>query len=644
MIDNKYIESIINEYFKRENIFTIHQIDSYNDLIDNILPRILSQSFPISIDFKNDIISNICVSVLNIKIERPYYTENNGCSKIMTPNIARLRNYTYSLSVIIDIGVKYTLIENDIKIISSIKKIKNILLCKIPIIVKSKYCVYKDDIFKECRYDTGGYTIINGNEKVLITQEKIIPNIIQIYKLTKNNTKYSYLSEVKSYPSLSYGITKTTSIKITNKKLPHDNLIYISFPRIKTDIPISILFRALGCITDKEILYHIIDNDNSSEENNIIKILYKSLMNKSNCHSENDAINYISKYINHSTNVNFTQEMKNEFCKNIIKRDLLPHLGTDNKKKINFIGLMINKLIKCFMGLINPSSRDSYENKRMEPAGVLMGNLIYQGMNKIIKDIKIYITKEVSTGLWIITNDYEEIVNELNISKMIKSSYIENILKSSLSTGNWGMKNNINKQGVSQVLNRLTFMSTLSHLRRISTPVDSTGKLIAPRKLQSTQWGYICPTETPEGQSVGVVKNLAMTCEITSEIPGDIILYYINEYIIDINDINIYKENKNNYIKVFINGNWLGYTKNPTELYNNFKKYRYNNLIHHHCSIQWNYINNELFIFSDRGRCIRPLLIAKQSYNYNMDIIKKKSWDELIINSKETNIDDIIFL
>ena len=176
---------------------------------------------------------------------------------------------------------------------------------------------------------------------------------------------------------------------------------------------------------------------------------------------------------------------------------------------------------------------------------------------------------------------------------MIKSSYIENILKSSLSTGNWGMKNNINKQGVSQVLNRLTFMSTLSHLRRISTPVDSTGKLIAPRKLQSTQWGYICPTETPEGQSVGVVKNLAMTCEITSEIPGDIILYYINEYIIDINDINIYKENKNNYIKVFINGNWLGYTKNPTDLYNNFKKYRYNNLIHHHCSIQWNYINNE---------------------------------------------------
>ena len=170
MIDDQYIQLIIDKYFKRDNIFVSHQIDSYNDLIDNILPKILSQSFPISIDFKNDKISNICISVTNIKIERPYYTENNGCSKIMTPNIARLRNYTYSLSVIIDIGVNYLLLENDIKIKSPTKYIKNILLCKIPIIVKSKYCVYKDDIFSECRYDVGGYTIINGNEKVIISQ------------------------------------------------------------------------------------------------------------------------------------------------------------------------------------------------------------------------------------------------------------------------------------------------------------------------------------------------------------------------------------------------------------------------------------------------------------------------------------------
>ena len=165
MIDNKYIESIINEYFKRENIFTIHQIDSYNDLIDIILPKILSQSFPISINFKNDTINNVCVDISNIKIERPYYTENNGCSKIMTPNIARLRNYTYSLSVIIDIGVNYSTYEDNIKVVSSTKYIKNIILCKIPIVVKSKYCVYKDNIFSK------SVNLISGENQIVIHVE-----------------------------------------------------------------------------------------------------------------------------------------------------------------------------------------------------------------------------------------------------------------------------------------------------------------------------------------------------------------------------------------------------------------------------------------------------------------------------------------
>ena len=100
---------------------------------------------------------------------------------------------------------------------------------------------------------------------------------------------------------------------------------------------------------------------------------------------------------------------------------------------------------------------------------------------------------------------------------------IENVLKGAMATGNWGIKNNNNKQGVSQVLNRLTFMSSISHLRRVSTPVDNTGKLIPPRKLHSSQWGYICPVETPEGQSVGVVKNLSLMCEITTTIPSDFI-------------------------------------------------------------------------------------------------------------------------
>ena len=639
MIDEKVVEQLVSKYFEQKNILVNHQIESYNDLIDNILPKILAQSFPLSVNLNDEILKNITISIISIRIEKPYYTENNGVPKMLTPHIARLRNFTYSLSVFISVSVKYTQIENDIEIILPSKTIDNILLCKIPIIVKSEHCVYKSDIYSECKFDTGGYTIINGNEKVVITQERVIPNIIQVHQNSKASSKYKYTCEVKSCGANTYGTTKTISIKLTNKPSMFENMIYVSFPHIRTDIPITILFRALGCITDKEIIYHIIDNDNSDMDNFILKMIRKSFTETTDCQTEFDAIMYITKYINHS-NTSFLDEMKYEYCKNILKRDLLPHLGNDGKKKIQYLGLMINKLLKCDIGAISPSNRDNYANKRIEPVGILMGNLINQCMNRIAKDIKLYVNKEVSTGIWSLNNNYEDIINDINISKMIKSNYIETVLKSALATGNWGMKNNVNKQGVSQVLNRLTFMSTLSHMRRLSTPIDTTGKLIAPRKLQNSQWGYICPTETPEGQSVGVVKNLSMMCEITSDVSPDTYMSYIEKYIEPVDKYDLYSLNKSQITKVFVNGDWIGYTSSPSELAVEFKQMRTKNLIHPHCSIYWNHTDNSIYIFSDGGRCTRPLL--KMNILDISNYVVHDTWDEILINNDKEKIIEYI--
>ena len=477
MIDKNHINHIIQEYFSREHILINHQIDSYNDLIDNILPEIISKVFPIKINIKKSEIDSIEFSVKNIRLERPSYTEKNGCNKVMTPNMARIKNYTYSLQVIVDI-----MIMNQIKDNSTIYELKNIVLCKIPIVVKSKYCVYKEDIFSECKYDPGGYLIVNGNEKVLITQEKVVPNIIHLYPSPNNNTKYKYISEVKSSSPEAFGVVKTCSVKITNKPLLNNCKLYIKFPRIKKDLPISVVFRALGCLTDKEILYYIIDNDGSEIDNIIIKILHGSLLENENVYTELDATKYISNHVNLTKN-SFSDDIKYDYTKNIIKKDLLPHLHTD-MKKLHFLGIMINKLLKYSLGLIQASNRDSYPNKRMEVAGVLMGNLIYQGLNKISKDIKLYINKNISDDFLSIKDN--RIINDINIGKIIKPNFIENILKSALATGNWGLKNTINRQGVSQVLNRLTSMTLFSHLRRISTPIDSSGKLIGPEASKYT--------------------------------------------------------------------------------------------------------------------------------------------------------------
>ena len=632
MIDEKCVDTLLTKYFERENILVNHQIESFNDFIDTILPTIISQSFPLTIKFHDKTLNihELTMYVTSMDTENPYYTENNGCTKTMTPHIARLRNYTYSLSVLIDLEIKISIYQDDDIVILPNKQIKGVVLGKIPIIVRSKYCVWKSDILSECKFDVGGYTIINGNEKVMITQEKIVPNMILVHKNSKNNSKYSHVAEVRSSEEKTYGFTKTISVKITNKPRLSDNKLFISIPRMKQDIPVFILFKALGALTDKEIIYHIIDNDGSETDKMMISIIRASLESVSEYTTSEQAIEYMIKYINH-VNASFSPDIKIKYCKDILRRDYLPHLGNSFLDKIQFTGLIINKLLKVAMGIQEPCNRDSYANKRLEPAGNLMANLTFQCMNRILKDIKTYVTKEVNAGIWSINQNYDDIVNDINIHKIIKSNYIESVLKSALATGNWGMKNNINKQGVSQVLNRLTFMSSLSHMRRISTPIDSSGKLIAPRKLQNSQWGYVCPTETPEGQSVGVVKNISMSCEITLQTNSDMIYQFMKSYVLVPEDI--FTFNKNDFTKVFINGDWLGYTETPEELTNEFKSKRMNGSIHPHCSIYWDYYLNEIHIFSDRGRCIRPLIHNSENVHHvcHSDL-KDLTWEEILFH------------
>ena len=639
-------DGIIQSYFNRKNIIVDHQIKSYNYYVDTIIPQIIYQNFPLIIKF-NDIeciIREISLDITNIRIGKPHMIENNGCSKLMTPNMARIRNSTYIAPIIVDFESSITIKEDNLIINLKKSKISNIILGKIPIMVKSNYCILEQKGYEdECKYDPGGYFIINGNEKVIISQEKIANNLIQVFKNPKNYSKYSYICETRSLNEETFGIPKVISIKITNKPDIYNNHIRVMLPHMKSEIPIMIIFKALGCVTDKDIVFHIIDNDGSSIDSNILKILKHSIEEASSVKTEAEAIIYMSKYINNNQHYIQNEEKKISYIKNCILKEYLNHLGDNNQKKIYFTGLMINKLIKSYLKVNPLDDRDSYINKRFDTPGYLLGNLTYQCIHKISKDIRSFIIKEVNGGLWSLNKNYTDIINEINIHKIIKSSYLENILKGALATGNWGMKVNASKQGVSQVLNRLTYISTISHLRSVQTPSDNTGKLIPPRKLHGTSWGYICPTETPEGQAVGIVKNLSLNSEISITISSELIRYYISNFILPFNCIDIYNFNKSKYIKVFINGDWIGFTEDPKELIALLKDYRKNGNINNHTSIYWNIKELMINIFSDSGRPLRPLLIVGDKGLLFTKEIKESiekgevKWDNLvscIINDK----------
>jgi len=638
MISQKDIECIIQKYFSKKNALTEHQISSYNHLIDELLPNILQQIFPIYINDINDKIHSMCMELTDIKTQIPYYVENNGSSKIMTPQIARLRNDTYSLSIIIELNVTTSIKEGDNIINLPTNNIKNILLGKIPIIVKSKYCVSNSIECGECCNDPGGYVIINGNEKVIISQERIANNIIQIYPSHKQNKKYALIAEVKSAPENVFCIPKLTSVKITPLNEVNEQYIRVTIPHLKTEIPLFIVFKALGCVTDKQISYHILNNDKSNLDKIILSILRPSNIEASNIITQTDAIHYMSKFINTSnSNMNNTDEIKFNYIKNVVLKDLILHENTVTGK-LQYLGYMVNKLIRCYLNIDTISDRDSYQSKRVDSCGILIASLLLQCLIRLSREIKTNLQKELTTGLWNIQNNYSDIINDINISKIIKSNFIETTLKGAMATGNWGIKNNINRQGVSQVLNRLTYMSTLSHLRRVATPIDSSGKLIPPRKLHNSSWGYICPSETPEGASVGVVKNLSMICEITNYMTPEPIKYLLNNQIIKLEDIELFTFNKTEHVRIFINGELYGYTNKPIYIYELLKLNRSNGNIIIYTSIELDIMNQNIIIYTDAGRCTRPLLKVVNNnlvIDKYLDKLKELSWNSLLTSVLE---------
>ena len=210
-------------------------------------------------------------------------------------------------------------------------------------------------------------------------------------------------------------------------------------------------------------------------------------------------------------------------------------------------------------------------------------------------------------------------------------------LRRALATGDFGIKQvNSNKVGVAQVLNRLTYISSLSHLRRANTPIDKSGKLVPPRKLHNSTWGFLCPSETPEGGSVGVVKNISYLATVTIDSNSQPIQEYINNKVIKLDE----EPELHKYVKVFINGAWIGITKNPVELYTSLKEKKYKGIINIYTSIVFNYMTKEIIICNDAGRLIRPVLKVKNNkLILTQDIVrrvknKELHWDDLLSDCK----------
>jgi len=632
---------LIETYFRdNPNYKTQHQIDSFNEFIyskTNGIQYIIKRENPLII-YKDTINADQGKYKYEINI---YYGEtlnddgsfndkikdnifisspieyNNDESTYMYPNIARLKGYTYASSILCNIGVRF--IDNE-KNKVTIKNFEKINIGTIPIMVKSKLCILNglDDTrlneLGECPYDQGGYFIIKGKEKVFLSQEKKINNILYInstsdelkpiqcvlkststegYQSSRNNTIALNKTTIDIDNSIK-GITKRDVYRITVR------ILGFGESSSKTwDVPLFILFRSLGATTDKEILSYIIyDNDEKSLRVKLFDLIVSSIKDSNLIYDQKSAFKLLSLYTKGKEPINVIEVLKNNF---------LPNYET-NSEKCYLLGYAVRKLLMTHLKIISETERDSYALKRVDLAGSLLLELYRELWGKFKKDTSLKIDREHLLNFKEYNEDITNIINTNNIKKIFNSSSMETIVKSFGAV--FGTKLS-GKQGIVQDLNRNVMLGTLSHVRRLSYPLPSGSKSLGPRKLHNSQWGFVCPTESPDGGNVGIINHLSIMTSVSFNVSeNNIYESLLDQGLIDIKSL-ITKDLEDS-VKVFINGKWIGIHRKPDYLYKIMRLLKLNSIIHIYTSISWDILTNEFHLFTDSGRLLRPLLVLKK--------------------------------
>ena len=600
-IPEKNIFSIIQKYVDEKGM-ALHQIESYNYLVETYIQKIFDDTPDIIVYPKKN--QKYVVQFGQVYIDKPkFYNENKELVDLY-PNEARLRDLIYESTIYVDI--KETIIENDK---DPEEKINSMVpIAKIPTMLYSSKCNLENKNLSqrielgECENDCGGYFIIKGKERVLIGQERINYNNIYIFEQKNASQKYPFVAEIRSISE------ETAHSVLTQAKISEDGrMIVFSLPYIKIDIPVGIVFKALGFETFEE-LKSILGGDPILEKY-IIWIIRSAKVTK----DKDAALEWIGENPIHSVDEN----KKKEYATQILSNEVFPHLGYSTPTEISlYLGSMVSKLLYTLIGKRKEDDRDNISLKRVESAGTLIGDLFRMLLKRFIDTAKKYIVKRPDI--------------------MVIMSRVNNIttgIRHSFSTGNWGVqKNTYIRTGVSQVLSRLTYAATISHLRRIVIPIGKEGKNTKIRQLHPTQAFFICPCESPDGQSIGILKNLAFMSRITHPFSGIVLRDIVSRFkhLNLIENLSITEISGNT--KILVNGIYIGVTENKISFMNEFRNKRKIGIIPYDVSISYDKIDNEIFIFSDDGRFSRPVLtLTNNKLNIlNHTNYEQLSWDELI--------------
>ena len=592
---------IIQDILKREGIARQH-LDSFNEFLEHGLQSIINEVDQIEIENSE---YPYYIQLGKVKLQQPRMIELDGSITHTTPTEGRLRNVSYASPLMME-----TSVVEDGKVLES----RFIHVGDMPVMVKSNACILhnfsRQKLIEhgEDAHDPGGYFIINGSERVIVGLEDLSYNKIIVEKDTIGG---NLIFKSKVYSSIVGYRAKLELI------LKNDGLIVSRIPGSPVDIPVIILMRALGLESDKTIASAVSLVDEVQDE------LEGSFEKAGDIHTSKDAIIYISKRIAPG----MLEEFQIKRAETLLDWGLLPHLGKhpeNRKEKAQFIGEASCKLLELKLGWIEPDDKDHYGNKVIKFAGHMLADLFRTAFRNLVRDMKYQLER----------SGQKRGINA--VAAAIRPGIITDKLNNAIATGNWGR----GRVGVTQLLDRTNYLSTISHLRRLQSPLSRTQPNFEARDLHATHFGRICPSETPEGSNCGLVKNLALSAIISIDVPSNEIIEKLYElgtiYFSDATD-----DIKEKSTRIFVDGKLIGYHIDGDKLAKSLRDLRRNSHIHPHISIstytsQIKSATRRLYVNCNAGRVLRPLIVVEDDKSLLtkelLDKITKKllSWNDLL--------------
>jgi len=588
---------LIRAFIKEHGLVRQH-LDSYNNFLEKTIQEIVNDMRVVECG-----IPGLKVILGRLAVGTPRVKEADGSESSILPMEARIRNLTYAAPMFLEM----TLVEDGEE-----KDRANIYIGDLPIMVKSSKCplskMSEEEQAKvgEDPDDPGGYFIVNGSERVLVVQEDLAVNRVLV-DYGPSGGSVTHVAKV-------FSSTASYRIPITVERTK-DGQIYVTFPSVPSRIPLVVTMRALGLESDREIVNAITDDPE------ILNELYPTLIEQSRiAPTIEDALDYIGARVA----VGQPRNVRLERAQQVLDQYFLPHIGTKPENRVDkayFLGQMVEKLLELTIGRRIPDDKDHLANKRFKLAGDLIAVVFRQAFRQFVRDLAYQLEKNRSKS------------REVNLYTLARADVITDKLRSALATGNWPG----GRTGVSQILDRTNYLATISHLRRVVSPLSRTQPHFEARELHATHWGMLCPVESPEGQNCGLVKNLALLATVSIGVDEEEIRNLLVEKL-GVMPIREAREKGVKGTKVFLNMRLIGIHENGDELARVVRELRRQGKIPHEVNVVHYKTDkvDEVYVNCDGGRIRRPLLVVENGQ------LKLKPWHVEKLKSGEWTWSDLV--